>query len=587
MRHCAHIFANPGISRVLFFIFSLCAIQTYAQTIQNGKIQEYNEREKKTPLEGVELTIRSAGSTVSDKSGNFKLQFLTLKPGERVNVRRIEKLGYEIFNKEAVEQWNINPKEPFVIVMCRSDRFKKLRDNYRNGSLEGLTRKLKQKEAELSKLKQTGKIKELAYREKLGQLREEHEKQLDRLDSYIDRFSRIDLSEISETELEILSLVQEGDMDEAIKRYESLNAVEKYIHENADLKKISDGISQLSALEQSKIKSTKALKTTIDNHILTLKLIGGIENINKVDSIFNKLISADSTDITTLLSYGNFIREYTINYNKALNLFHRVLSISTSPQYSGDALNNIGITYMDLRNYDEGLKYCQKALDFHLTFLGESNNTVAKVYSNIGCCQMYLKNFDAANNYFIKALNIYHELQDNSVDQAMLFNNLGGLCDYTQKYQNALSYYNKALSMIQTDTPTFALIINNIGLVHFHLGNYPEAINKFSESMDLRRKILGDTHRVIATSLQNIGTSYNRINDFENAIKCAEEEIEIRSKLPFDDRDELSFAYLRAGDAYNKSNRPEKAKINFDKALKIRLELFGDDDYWVKQLKNH
>ena len=58
-------------------------------------------------------------------------------------------------------------------------------------------------------------------------------------------------------------------------------------------------------------------------------------------------------------------------------------------------------------------------------------------------------------------------------------------------------------------------------------------------------------------------------------------------KLPFDDRDELSFAYLRAGDAYNKSNRPEEAKINFDKALKIRLELFGDDDYWVKQLKNH
>lgn len=113
-----------------FLLFIFCVFGISAQTIQNGVVQEYNEKAKKTSLAGVELNVRSANTTASDKDGKFSLEFLTLKPGEKVNVRRIEKAGYEIFNKEAVEQWNINPSTPFVIVMCRSDKFKAIRDKY-------------------------------------------------------------------------------------------------------------------------------------------------------------------------------------------------------------------------------------------------------------------------------------------------------------------------------------------------------------------------------------------------------------------------------------------------------------------------
>ncbi|MDE5757611.1 MAG: hypothetical protein K2H85_03250, partial [Allobaculum sp.] len=109
----------------LFIACSLCA-----QTVQKGVVKEYNEKAQKTPLSGVELNVRSATSTVSDENGDFSLSFLTLKPGDKVNIRAIEKLGYEIFNKEAVEQWTLSPNVPFVVVMCRSDKFKKIRDHY-------------------------------------------------------------------------------------------------------------------------------------------------------------------------------------------------------------------------------------------------------------------------------------------------------------------------------------------------------------------------------------------------------------------------------------------------------------------------
>lgn len=132
-------------SIIISALFAICSFFATAQTQQNGIIQEYNESAKKTALPGVEINVRSANSTVSDKDGNFALQFLTLSPGEKVNVRRIEKLGYEVFNKEAVEQWNINPQTPFVIIMCRSDRFKKIRDNYERVSSESYARQLKKR----------------------------------------------------------------------------------------------------------------------------------------------------------------------------------------------------------------------------------------------------------------------------------------------------------------------------------------------------------------------------------------------------------------------------------------------------------
>lgn len=101
-----------NMNRIIFIIITiLTGIAVNAQTTQPGIVQEYNEKAKKTPLSGVEVTAKYAASTVSDKNGKFTLSFLTGKPGQHIDLRSIKKNGYEIFNKEAVEQWNMNPNK--------------------------------------------------------------------------------------------------------------------------------------------------------------------------------------------------------------------------------------------------------------------------------------------------------------------------------------------------------------------------------------------------------------------------------------------------------------------------------------------
>ena len=90
-----------------------------AQVVQKGVVLKYNGKLEKTPLEGVSLVVRGTGSTTSEKgSGSFSLSFNTLKAGDRLSFRDNTPAlnGYEVYNKETVETWNISPSQSFEVV---------------------------------------------------------------------------------------------------------------------------------------------------------------------------------------------------------------------------------------------------------------------------------------------------------------------------------------------------------------------------------------------------------------------------------------------------------------------------------------
>ncbi|MCM1037179.1 MAG: hypothetical protein NC406_07640 [Bacteroides sp.] len=255
------------------------AATAIAQTSQPGIVLEYNERAAKTPLPGVELNIRSAGATASGADGRFALDFPTLHAGDRVTVRSVAKPGYEIFNKEAVEQWNINPSRPFTLVMCRTDRFRRIRDLYERNASENYRRQYSRERAAIDRLRSEGKLRDEEYRRRLAEIQENFDRQLDNLDNYVDRFARIDLSDLSDTEAAIIELVQAGRFDEAIARYDSLQLVDKYRAGLDQHRRISSAIDRLAAERDSTASDNAALLAAITRRVDSLTHFGGRENI--------------------------------------------------------------------------------------------------------------------------------------------------------------------------------------------------------------------------------------------------------------------------------------------------------------------
>lgn len=525
----------------LFVIF--LALSLPAQTTQKGMVKEYNEKAQKTPLTGVELNVRAANSTVSDKDGNFTLQFLSLKPGEKVNVRRIEKLGYEVFNREAIEQWNLNPSVPFVIVMCRSDRFKRIRDNYERVSSESYARQLKKDEAYLLKLKEQGKLKEAEYKMQLLELRENYDKQLDNLENYIDRFSRIDISELSTIEQEIIALVQEGQIEKAIDKYDEQNFVNKYTKEIEEIKEVSAAIDQLSDVKQSKEASKDSLLAAIDRQIETLRLAGGKDNFEKINHILHDIAYSDTTNIELIKKYYEFSHAQN-DYKSAISCLNIIINArdregvdDMSNAKRVVARRNLGEIYLEMDDYKNSEKYLLQSLELCTdsiwtdkyvpnTLYPYSEELLGRVYSKT-------RDYGKSGELLKKGLSRRQKNYDNEPDESNLFdlaniyNQIGNyfveIQDFNQAYDNRMKAYDLLTHGEQINNKNYSesksLLASDIGATCFYLNDIDGAIKYMTEAYDYRKKKAEENPTrylpVLAQSQGNLGNLYSLVGKFD------------------------------------------------------------------------
>ena len=469
-----------------------------AQVVQRGLMLEYNEELAKSPLGGVEVVVRGAPSSVSDASGGFELEFLTQSDGERVSVTRIEKPGYEIFNKEALEQWNINPEEPFRIVMCESGRFKRIRDNYSRVSSESYARQQASEESRLRELLEDGALKEEEYRKELYELKVEYQTKLDDLESYVDRFARIDLSELDEAEREIIRLVQAGDMEGAIARYEAQDLVGKYRAETEDIREIETARESLDEAEQAKREGRDSLFAAVRRQFETYVLAGGEENYEKAGNLLREVALADTTNLEAVLEFAEFAMKQ--NDHRQAKLFYciayRQCSADSSDLWRLSAIQNqMGTLYAAERDYASALKFYEAAYEIE-----------ERIRERYGFASDYSRSVVLANNF-------------------------GGLYCLEGKYADAKKMYLSALGFLRNlledegDSEflrsEMAIEYQNLGIVAQDMGGYDEAEGYLKSALSIRDSLFllnpGRYLSVLANSQQALGNLYFGQSDYAEA----------------------------------------------------------------------
>ncbi|MCR5395661.1 MAG: hypothetical protein K6E86_09725 [Bacteroidales bacterium] len=283
----------------------LLAPKAKAQTQQDIVITEYNGKEQKTPLSGVSVTVLNAVASVSDAQGKASLRFRTLHAGDKVTVRRIVKSGYEVFNTQALEQWSISPQRPFQIILCQSERFRALRDQYSRVASDSYARQYKAEQARLANLRKKTKMLEETYQQKLTELENQYQQQLEDLENYVDQFARIDLSELNNKQQELIRLVQEGKIEKAIAQYESADYQAQYQRQCEEIARIDKAQAQLATVEARKRSEREDILKTINRQIATYRLAGGRENFDKVTRLLKSVADADTTQLEAVFNYAN------------------------------------------------------------------------------------------------------------------------------------------------------------------------------------------------------------------------------------------------------------------------------------------
>lgn len=580
---------------ILIAIAIFCSATLNAQTIQNGIVEEYRETLKKRPLGGVELIVTNAPSTVSDKKGKYRLEFQTMKAGQRVNVRRIEKIGYEIFNKEALEQWNINPQEPFIVVMVRSDRFKKIRDTYSQVSSASYAKQLELDKQALDAERQAGKLTEEQLRTELIKLQEEYDRKLENLDNYIDRFARIDLTNLTKTEQEIIDLVQNGKIEVAIERYEELDLMTKWLKEKNDIDKLESVKNELNKAIQGKNHNIEMIKASLSRYIQTLRLAGGRDNFHKAGILLKQMALIDSTNIDIVSEYAHFARDQH-QYEDAVQFFTRCTQIGTLIEQvkftaeigliyletrdftraqdmlslakgkfdliDSDSLENVeihtsihiglGNLYAQMGQFEKAIPFYQEVIDRHNYFAnGENldfNKELATTFMNLGNVYDGLNMVDKSIEMYLLALNMF-ELKENQFQKeiGLCHNNIGGAySDKMNDYINAKIHFEKAMAVFEKQSeynpksylPYLAFVLSNIGSMHLRFNNYEEAEQNCIRAMEIYNSLFKERPNQYLADYMHIntilGSVYSSMGKFVEAEKRYKETLNLVNNVPLE-----------------------------------------------------
>ncbi|MGD9329549.1 MAG: tetratricopeptide repeat-containing sensor histidine kinase [Cyclobacteriaceae bacterium] len=181
---------------------------------------------------------------------------------------------------------------------------------------------------------------------------------------------------------------------------------------------------------------------------------------------------------------------------------------------AANTLNNIGVTYEEIENYEKSKEFYFESLKVHKRLNNLEIQTA--VYNNIGSTFEALDQLDSAEYYYNKSLEL---ARDNNPDENMAnaLGNLGNVYYKREEYTKALDYQRRALSYDLKNNNIIGLVetYSSMGLIYLGLNNYNRAYESFNKALSICKE--HDLKSREAELYENFSDYYEKLGDFQNA----------------------------------------------------------------------
>jgi tetratricopeptide (TPR) repeat protein len=215
----------------------------------------------------------------------------------------------------------------------------------------------------------------------------------------------------------------------------------------------------------------------------------------------------------------------------AQNLYNKILEID--PNHS-QTLNNIGIIFTNLKNYQKAKECFKKAI--------EINPNYADAHNNLGIIFKKLKENQKAKECYEKAIEINPNYADAYYNIGIIFKELG-------ESKKAKECYEKAIAI----NPNYLSAHYNLGNIYYNLGVGQKAKECYEKAIELNPNY-ADAH-------YNLGNIYFNLGVYQKAKECYEKAIEINPNY--------AKAYNNQGNTYKELGENQKAIGCYEKAIEI------------------
>jgi CHAT domain-containing protein/Tfp pilus assembly protein PilF len=236
----------------------------------------------------------------------------------------------------------------------------------------------------------------------------------------------------------------------------------------------------------------------------------------------------------------------------------------------GLALNNIGVNYNALNQYQKAIDNFQQALKIVREVKDQRVERI--VVSNLANNYEKLGKYDKAIEYHLQSLEVTREIKDRRGEGQSL-GNLGSTYYSLDKHDKAIKFYLQALAILREikDRQGEGAVLGNLGSTYYSLGKYDKAIEFQLQSLAIAREIKNRNGE--ATSLNNLGIVYRSLGQYQKAIDFYQQSLGIQNQIG--DRNGEATALNSLGIAYRSLGQYQKAIDFHQQSLGIQNQI-GD-----------
>lgn len=228
-------------------------------------------------------------------------------------------------------------------------------------------------------------------------------------------------------------------------------------------------------------------------------------------------------------------------FDKAFKYLNKSLEIKKN--ISDDL--ELAETYQSLSNYYDAIDDVQRSYDFkylvfniRLKLLGENNSLTADSINNLAICLMKLKDSENAEKYFLRSFKIRQQLSANKPNKELAdsFFNLGIVYGKIENLEKSLENFKKACEIRESifehkNHQDLVESFSSLRIVYERLGDEENA-EKFAElASEMEKKLKEEKMLLEADLLYTLGLTYKNYDDSNKALELFSKSYQIRKKI--------------------------------------------------------
>jgi len=261
--------------------------------------------------------------------------------------------------------------------------------------------------------------------------------------------------------------------------------------------------------------------------------------------------------------------------------------LSGQPQIEAAIRSQLGVTYLQIRDFERADENLQRALDLYRSLATGDDPDVAQSLGNMGLLRSIEERPSEAVVLQRESLLMWQRLEHPDLKEThrsmmSLANTLVRLDEFKEAEEILLSALERMRLTDSENHKDIGIAYNSLANLMQHLEEYERAEAYYRQAMSVHSEGLGDDHPFVATNFHNLGTLVSLFGRNREAIELHEQSLARNRALYPDGHEETASNLIKLAALYRFSDeRSSEAPGMMREAISIQSKLFGEGSLTV------